>query len=86
MGGYDRHGAISAFSGEEFRTEGLKKVRENLDQLLRSGWPADAEVPAGEGDALRYGGQFLEVLFYKFDPMEETGGVGDLDGETRAGV
>ena len=47
---------------------------------------ADAEVRPGEGDAVVDGGQFLDVRFHEFDPVHEAGGVGDLDGETRAGV
>ena len=39
-----------------------------------------------EGEALGHGGQFLEVLLHEFDPMHEAGGVGDLDGQPRAGV
>ena len=46
----------------------------------------EAEVAAGEGDAVLDGGQFLEVRFHELDPMHEAGGVGDLDGQTRAGV
>ena len=48
--------------------------------------PLEAEVFAGEGDAVLDGGQFLGVRFHEFDPVEEAGGVGDLDGQTRAGV
>ena len=55
------------------RTKGLKQVRKNLDQRLRSRWLVDAEVPAGEGEALGHGGQFLEVRFHEFDPMHEAG-------------
>jgi hypothetical protein len=33
----------------------------------------DAEVLAGEGEALGHGGQCLEVRFHEFDPMEEAG-------------
>ena len=43
-------------------------------------------MSAGESDAGFDAGQFLEVLFHEFDPMHKAGGVGDLDGETRAGV
>jgi len=62
---------MSAFGGEDLRTTGLKKVRINLDPLLRKRLLVDAEMPAGEGDALRHGGQFLDVRFHEFDPMHE---------------
>ena len=64
---------MSVLGGGNSRTKGLKQVRKNLDQRLRSRWLADAEVSAGEGEALGHGGQFLEVRFHEFAPMHEAG-------------
>ena len=47
---------------------------------------ANAEVGAGEGDAVFEGRQFLGGLSHEFDPMDETGGVGDLDSEAGTSV
>jgi hypothetical protein len=51
----------------------LKKVRKNLDKLLKSRGLADAEGLAGEGDALGHGGQFLDGRVHEFAPMHEAG-------------